>query len=593
MGFIIFDYEVYKHDTLLGALIVSKDGLDIMQTWSIEEIQKFYNKYKNFIWIGHNNTGYDNFILENCITLKKDMFQLSKELINDSSSRYKKFKIPYLTYDIMTRHFGSLKAIEGAEGKTISETKVNFDIDRPLTEEEKLLVESYNLDDLEQTYDNFISTIDELILRLDIKKEFNLDDNILTITGTQIAETVLGAEYTKGIENWYVAPKMYDNLQVNNKELIDYYLTEGFRQGRYVTIKLCGVNHKFASGGVHAAKKKYHIPFAFYFDVSGYYNLIMLLLDLLPRSIPTKGKQLYEYMYHEQLKLKKTNPRKRAVFKEILLCVFGAMTNDKCRFYDPNHGTLVTMVGQMYLADLLEKLEGKVDLVQSNTDGVIAAPLPGINKEEIVSIINEWQERTGFVLKLEEIYDIHQRDVNNYMYKDSNGEIHVIGEAIKYYHSWENVLQKNCFFSKEPIITHEAIVEFFMNNILPEKYIESVKRNLRLFQQITRKGSFERCEYEVENLLTGEKNRKEVQNVNRVFALKSDEYQGMIYKCNKDKEAKISNLPDSVFIYNESILDEKTITTLIDKINYQYYVDRCYERIAEFIDIVYVKDLKL
>lgn len=588
---IIYDFEVFKYDTLLGAIIINDDECFILQTWDLDEIRNFYKKNINSIWIGHNNSGYDNFILESIIK-KKNPYDTSQELIH-SANRFRKLTLHLYYYDIMSRHFGSLKAIECSEGKKISESEISFNIDRRLLDKEKIEVESYNLDDLDQTYDNFISTIDEFNLKLDIAKEFNLSLDVLNMTSTQIAEKVLGAKRIKGIETQYVAPKMYDNLQVKNQELIDFYLNEEFRNGKNIEIMLCGVEHKIGSGGIHGAKKKYHCDFAYYFDVSGYYNLIMILLNLLPRTIPKEGKKLYEYMYHEQLKLKKTNPRKRAVYKEILLAVFGATLNEYCGFYDPNHGTLITMVGQMYAVDLIEKLEGKFDLIQSNTDGIIAAPLPGVTEEDAINIINEWQERTGFVLKLEKVYNIHQRDVNNYMFVEGSGKVHVIGEAVKYYNTWENVLLKNCFYSKEPLITHQAIVEFFVNNKLPEQVIEENKNKLRLFQYICKKGSYDYCVYEITNLETNEITQEKVQNINRVFASNSELELGMVYKIKTNSKAKISNLPDNIFVYNEEILSKKAVNKLIDKIDYSYYIKRSYERIAEFIDISYIKDLNI
>lgn len=592
---IIFDFEVFRYDALLGAIVLNENEVDIIQSWDLDEISEFYKQHQDCIWIGHNNTDYDNFILQE-VYKGRHPYLISKEIVTEKQKKYRRLTLPLYYFDIMTRHFGSLKAIECAEGKRISESEVDFDLERPLTDDEKKLTELYNLDDLEQTYCNFISTQDELILRIDIAKEFNLGLDILSVSTTQIAEKVLNAKKISGIENKYIAPVMYDNLQVKNKELIDFYLTEGFRQGKNIKINVCGVEHKIGAGGIHGAKKKYHCDFAFYFDVSGYYNLVMMKYDLLPRTISEEGKKLYEYMYYEQLKLKKTNPRKRAVFKEILLTVYGSTLNEHCAFYDPMKGTLITMLGQLYCVDLLEKLEGKVDLIQSNTDGIIAAPLPGVSEQEIIDIINEWQERTGFVLKLEKVYNIHQRDVNTYMFVEEDGGIHVIGESVKYYNSWENVLQKNVFYSKEPIITHQAIVEFFINKKLPEQIVAENKKILRLFQYICKKGSYEYCEYHSENLENGEILVERVQNVNRAFALKSDNILGMIYKINnteKTSKAKISNLPDNVFIYNDEILSEEVVNELINKIDYQYYINRCYERIAEFIDIKYIKDLKI
>ena len=49
--------------------------------------------------------------------------------------------------------------------------------------------------------------------------------------------------------------------------------------------------------------------------------------------------------------------------------------------------------------------------------------------------------------------------------------------------------------------------------------------------------------------------------------------------------------PDSVFVYNEDINSEETLEKLKDKINWQYYIDRTYERIKEFIPLV--KDITI
>ena len=52
----------------------------------------------------------------------------------------------------------------------------------------------------------------------------------------------------------------------------------------------------------------------------------------------------------------------------------------------------------------------------------------------------------------------------------------------------------------------------------------------------------------------------------------------MVYKNKKNKHDRYSNLPDQVFVWNESLdsLDYK-------QIDYIYYARRAYERIGEFI----------
>lgn len=585
---VLYDYEVFRHDTLLGATIIDTDNVYTVQTWDLNEQKSFYDEHHNSIWIGHNNAGYDNFILQDVVNNKveEQIFKTSKEIIDEHKRKY--LDIPLIYYDLMSNHQVSLKTVECTIGKNISLSEVDFNLDRKLTPEEKLKTEAYNRDDLSQTFDDFNFIKGEFLLRVDVIKEFGLPWSALHVTGTQLAEMVLHAETTPGIENWYVAPPMYPQLQVKNQEVLDFYKSEGFRNGKRIKVKLCGVEHTIGSGGIHAAKSKYHAKSALYFDVSGYYNLVMINYNLLPRSIPAEYREFYKQMYEQQLLFKKTAPEKRWTYKTILLSVFGAMTNPYCKFYDPNHGTLVTMTGEMFLVDLLEKLEGKVDLVQSNTDGIIAAPLPGVTKEELLVIIDEWQNRTGFVLHLDEIYDIHQRDVNCYMYRNGKGEIQVLGEALRYYNLWENPFAKCVYQAKEPPIFHYCIVDCFMNNILPEETIEKYKRELRLFQYVCKKGTYEWVEYETYDKETKQKTVKQVDYLNRAFAWKNDEQTGMLYKCKavgKTTRAKIPQKVESVFIYNDEILSDEAIDKLMPMIDYDYYIKRAYERIQEFIEM--------
>ena len=62
----------------------------------------------------------------------------------------------------------------------------------------------------------------------------------------------------------------------------------------------------------------------------------------------------------------------------------------------------------------------------------------------------------------------------------------------------------------------------------------------------------------------------------------------MLYKVKQDssgkiKKAKVSNLPDNIFIYNEDINSPEAIEELKSKIDYDYYILRGYEKIATFL----------
>ena len=591
---IIFDFEVFKYDTLFGAKIINNNNVQLYQTWNLEEIKEFYNNHKdNSIWIGHNNSGYDNWILSS-IVRNKNPYEKSKDIIeNGRRFKFENLPIKLYYYDLMTVKQTSLKTLEAFEGKNISESEVDFDIDRPLTDLEKQLTESYNRDDLDQTEDDFNYLKDSFMLKLKLLNEFNLPLDYLPYTEAMIAGKVLKAKKIPGIEYQNVEPKVFPFLKLKNQKLIDFFLGKTWLNNKSINVTVCGTDNKVARGGIHGALEKCHFDKALYIDVSGYYNLIMINLGLLPRTMNEEGKQIYIDLYHQQLAMKKTNPIMRKVFKIILLAVSGAMMNEHTDFYDPYHGDLMRLNGQLFLVDLLEKLEGKVILVQSNTDGIIVVPTEGYNREDIVNIANEWMKRTGFNAKVEDIYNITQRDVNNYMYQDDKGEIHTLGEAVKHYGGIDNPFETDGFNSKESLIISKAIVDYYIKNILPEETIDKNKSNLKYFQYICKKISYDYCEFE-EVLQNGDIVSTKIQNVNRAFASNDKKVRGMVYKYKKDgKKAKVSNLPDNVFVYNNDIRDPSALKELENKIDYQYYVDRAYERIAEFIKIKVVKDINL
>lgn len=583
---IIYDFEVFKYDTLLGTIILDNQEQKYYQTWDLDEIKSFYSENTSALWVGHNNRYYDNLILE-AIVRNKNPYEVSKFLISNEDNRRPSIsiKLNYLDLMCMLDEMYSLKMTEAAFGKNISETEVDFDLDRKLSDEEKKRTESYNRDDLTQTLSNFFGLQDQIQTRLNLLKEFNLDISHLNDTKGKLAAICLKAKKIWGIEKMKEPPRLYPDLRLNNKELMDFYLNEKYLTNERLDINICGATVRGGSGGMHAALPHYHTDKALYFDVSGFYNLTMINRDLLPRTLNEASKQTYDYLYHEQLKLKKKDPKKRKVYKLVLLSVFGAQMNKYTDFYDPYHGNLVMITGQLFLMDLLEKLEGKVQLIQANTDGIIVKVLDGHTNEEVIKIVEEWENRTGYTIKKIPITDIWQRDVNCYMYRE-DGKITVVGENAVY-DQWKDVFNRKTWKLKDPIILAYCVVDYLMNNIPPEKTIEKYKNEPRMFQYICKKGSFDYLETE-KTYNGGEVVTNKVQKVNRAFASKNTEYNEMLYKVKQDsagkiKKAKVSNLPDNIFIYNEDINSPEAIEELKSKIDYDYYILRGYEKITTFL----------
>lgn len=592
MNIAIFDFEVFRYDTLLGYGFVDlKTGkCAYKQTWDLNEMRELYNTYgADTIWVGWNSNHYDDLIFEAIVKNQVSPFVKSKELIGQKWKPFCRF--PFFGYDLLNGFLNppSLKLTEALEGDSIDTTEVDFDLQRPLTAEERAQTEQYNMSDLKRTYKNFCKFKGKFELRIAMINEFNIPlQQGLRMTGTQIAAAALGAKAVPGIENQKIKPVLYPTLQVKNQQMIDWFLGEKFREKENIRLNICNTTVNFAAGGAHSECNKYHAKKAMYADISGYYNLVMMNFDLLPRTLDEAGKERYKFMYHEQLRLKKIDPGKRKIYKTICLSVFGAMNNEHTDFYDPQKALLVTSSGEMFMLDLLEKLDGLGTAFNVNTDGIMFEPFDWNDEEKIRNIIQEWVERNGFAVKTGIITDYHGRDVNCYVMREPDGELCFKGEAVKNYDISDKAFAEGAFFNcKEPPIIAKGIVAAFMDGILPEQFVEQNKNDMKLYQYTCKKNTFDYLAYKMTTINTGSIAEYQIQSPSRCFAKKDISSVGTIIKHRtkngKHTFAKVQNLPDNVFIWNDEILSEDAVDKIVPQIDYKYYVNRIYERINEFL----------
>ena len=592
MNIAIFDFEVFRYDTLLGYGFVDlKTGkCAYKQTWDLNEMRELYNTYgADTIWVGWNSNHYDDLIFEAIVKNQVSPFVKSKELIGQKWKPFCRF--PFFGYDLLNGFLNppSLKLTEALEGDSIDTTEVDFDLQRPLTAEERAQTEQYNMSDLKRTYKNFCKFKGKFELRIAMINEFNIPlQQGLRMTGTQIAAAALGAKAVPGIENQKIKPVLYPTLQVKNQQMIDWFLGEKFREKENIRLNICNTTVNFAAGGAHSECNKYHAKKAMYADISGYYNLVMMNFDLLPRTLDEAGKERYKFMYHEQLRLKKIDPGKRKIYKTICLSVFGAMNNEHTDFYDPQKALLVTSSGEMFMLDLLEKLDGLGTAFNVNTDGIMFEPFDWNDEEKIRNIIQEWVERNGFAVKTGIITDYHGRDVNCYVMREPDGELCFKGEAVKNYDISDKAFAEGAFFNcKEPPIIAKGIVAAFMDGILPEQFVEQNKNDMKLYQYTCKKNTFDYMAYKMTTINTGSIAEYQIQSPSRCFAKRDVSSVGTIIKHRtkngKHTFAKVQNLPDNVFIWNDEILSEDAVNKIAPQIDYKYYVNQIYERINEFL----------
>lgn len=403
---LLYDFEVFAHDTLLGVLNEETD--EVTQLWGIEDIKNFTRKNLDNIWVGYNSAHYDHILLHGILsgklTTEDRVFACSNSVIHAQDYDIPVFNIlnkygiddfyqsPILSYDVMgDGSFFSLKQLEGFIGMSIVESVVPFDIDRKLTEEEKEDVAKYNRADLFGTLERFKQRKNTFKTKMLLVKEFGLPVNYVCKTNAKLTETILLSQNrgvnTRARKNFQLStlPCNWDVPEI--KTVFEFFL-EALRElekHKWETKKcdktklslvmdILGVEHTFALGGVHGGIKNYICrpedgKKIIWVDVSSLYPNILVQWDLLSRQIDKRGVEAFRNMVQVRMNIKAkmhdeglSKEEKKALkdqaarYKLILNTTSGCMKDKFKKIYDPEYNTKMCMLGQLSLLDLIYRL---------------------------------------------------------------------------------------------------------------------------------------------------------------------------------------------------------------------------------------------
>lgn len=574
---LFYDFEVFKHDWL----VVIKDT-DNKTTHTIvndtNELIQFYESNKNNIWCGYNSRHYDQYILKGIIAGFNPK-ELNDWIIVKKRGGWEFSNILWKTqlynYDVMTSFHG-LKQLEGFMGNNIQETTVPFNVDRKLTQEELQDVIFYCNHDVEQTMEVFINRIEEFESHMGLIKAFKLPLKYISKTKAQLSAIILEAsehdrddefEITivdtlkiskyKHIVDWYKESKR-NAISLN---LIDETLKRKFYKETFLDIEVAGVKHIFGWGGLHGARDNYIGEGIFInSDVGSFYPSLMIQYDFLSRNVSESKK--YEEIYKHRMKLKKEGKKKeQAPYKLVLNSTYGASKDKYNNLFDPLQANNVCINGQLMLLDLIEKLEDRWQLIQSNTDGVMFKLNSRKDIDIYKSICEEWCRRTRMTLDHDLIKKVVQKDVNNYIIVMENGEVKSKGAWCKELNNLDYDL---------PIV-NAAVVNYFTLGVCPEDTINSCK-TLRNFQKVSKVSGKYECAYYGDMKLS--------EKTLRVFASKSLRDKGVFkQKTEGDTLEKLPSTPVRCFIDNSDV-EGKRLPRRLDK---QWYIDLAWKRINNFI----------
>lgn len=572
-----YDFEVFKEDWLV-VIINPYEKSEVVIINDKEKLQEYYDAHKNQIWVGYNNNHYDQYILK-AILCGFNPKEVNDFIIKEDkkgwqfSSLFRKFQM--YNFDVMQRNDGGLKSLEGFMGSNIKETSIPFDIDRKLTESEIEETIKYCRHDVEQTIEVFLQRKDDLDVQLELIKEFNLPLSFVTKTQTQLTAEILEAKSVRFGDDFNINFPEYLNRIKKYKYIVDWFkkfktdkiLSDDQKKeiyGQNLETEVAGVPHVFAWGGLHGALPKYFGKGYFlHIDVSQYYPSLMTGHNYFSRAASDEGKRRYEMMRKESIRLKAFPElkKKRTGYKTCNNKAYGAMKDKYNKLFDPLNANNICVTGQLALLLLIEMLEPHCKLIQSNTDGLIVKLYSIDDYELIDDICWEWEQLTHVKLAFDPIITrIYQKDVNNYLFVNEDGEIESKGAYVK---------------SLSPLdfdlpIVNKAIVDYLIYDIPIEKTINECDA-LIMFQKIVKlSGKFKHVVHNGKIF---------TEKCFRVFASTrdSDSYIGKQKEGNNTIE-KFANTPEHCFIVNDDV-KKATVGWRLDK---EWYISMAKSRLKQF-----------
>lgn len=559
-----YDFEVFPKFWCVTIINpVTNEGTVVVN--DAEKLTQHYNAHKNEIYIGFNNRQYDDWIFK-AILCGFNPWDMNHWLIHQDRKGFEFSsmlnKIQLNSFDCMIG-FNGLKTLEAFSGMSIHETTIPFDYDGEFTKKMIDEILFYNRHDVMATIRVFMERKSEFDSYMGLIKMFDLPLSYLGKSKAQLSAIILGARRTKHKDEFNIS--LPPTMRIEKyRNVVDYFLHD-WNYENNLSIDIAGVPHVFGTGGIHGAIPNYYGEGEFlHVDVNSYYPSLMLRYPEFCMSRTGASVEKFQEIKDNRIVFKKMKDPRANALKIVLNSTYGAMKDVFNALYDPRSANNVCIFGQLLLTDLIERLEGHCQLIQSNTDGLIVK-LRG-NEDEVRQICSEWEQRTGMGLGYDRLTKVVQKDVNNYLAVFENGKVEAKGAYVKDLDDLDYDLA----------IVNKAVRNYLLNSIPVEVTVNNCQ-NLRDFQKVVKlSNKYKWVEHE-----RASGNIKYDNKAYRVFA-STDNRDGRLLKCKPtdkgDKKDKFGNTPDRCFIYN----DDLTGVPIPSKLDKQYYINLAKKRVEDF-----------
>lgn len=296
----------------------------------------------------------------------------------------------------------------------------------------------------------------------------------------EIQDTLYGVPSKEEIDEML---HKYPKGWVERTELKSGGISHNFmwRIAETINVVYDGFEYVYGTGGIHASVSGETFRsddewVVLDYDYASMYPNIFISNRIYPEHLGENFCDIYQDLYFERKKYAKGTNLNLAI-KLALNNVYGA-TNDKYSpFYDPKATINCTVLGQLTLSVLAERLVTSVEklkILQCNTDG-LTVYVKREYEEEVDKIVSDWDKECGLTMEKAE-YDLMAiADVNNYLaVYAGGGDIKLNGryeyrDALFDPDNQGLEMHKN----KSALIVKEAAVKQIIDGVSVERTIKS------------------------------------------------------------------------------------------------------------------------
>ena len=464
---VFFDFEVLRHETMLTLYDVWMDRWITARTpEKCGALLRGYLIDPRTVFAGFNNINYDNLIATACIDNwpQEDVYALNCGIIHgvfepihgESYTDFQdlRFRLPGVwTFARRAWDAGrdlppapkmseqgvkippmSLKKWEKFNGLKVVKSPIPFTHPLPLTADEAARLAEYNKYDVAATVRMACqSLIGEWETRCGFAEMLGEKKFGWHKTFTKLAAELFVTNPDKKVDgadtSWrQTVTQIPKCLRVEKNLSVLSYMSRPLFELEQVALstQINGLPHTFQIGGAHSVNERgVYKGDIWDIDVGGMYPSIMALFNLCSRTMDAAA---YDKVRLARMQMAKSDWR-RNVYKKALNSTYGGMLDPFSTLFDPAKGRQVCVLGQLFIVDLLEKLEPYTQLIQTNTDGVYVMPTSPENAVHAKAEVEAFERRTGLVMEIDHYVAMYQRNVNNYIAVRADGTEKIKGSA--------------------------------------------------------------------------------------------------------------------------------------------------------------------